>query len=364
MRRQLFAIAALLLGTTMLFTSCGKDKEEKVDTSKEGLYVGIVGFNDDLHTKSLKLLNDVSKQGMEDFINNLSMENGTILYHAVNTALDKVEEVEAPEDLINVSIVTFTDGLDLGSYVLNPNYNSGTEYLNALNTRIMNEQINGVPISAYSIGIRGSDVNDIERFRQNLEKLSSDPEDNVFEVGSMSQVATIFADIAQQLYNQSSSYDVTLKTPAPEPGTKIRFTFDNVADANESTLYIEGIYDRDNNVGMLHNITYAGLNSCGSTIYSTTQGIFDLFKFVNLVTLDGIEVPTDRTKQWDWIESTGTWQNNSEFTPSGNTTVTEEFKSALVMLVLDCSSSLSNDFPSMKTAACQFIETLNGSTHH
>ena len=363
MKKQLFVMAAMLLTSTAMLCSCGKDKEEKVDTSKEGLYVGIVGFNDDLHTKSLKLLNDASKQGMEDFINGLEMQNGTVLYHAVNTALDKIEEVTAPEDLINVSIVTFTDGLDLGSYVLNENYNSGNEYLNALETRIHNEQIEGVPISAYSIGVRGSDVNDVERFRQNLEKLSSNPETNVFEVGSMSQVAGIFANIAQDLYNQSSSYDITLKTPAPEPGSKIRFTFDNVTDANESNLYVEGIYDRENNVGMLHNISYCGLNSCGSVIYAKTEGIFDKFTFSNLITLDGIEVPTDKTKQWDWIASTQTWQNNSECTPTGNTVVTEEFKSALIMLVLDCSSSLSSDFPSMKTAACQFIETLSGNTH-
>jgi hypothetical protein len=32
----------------------------------------------------------------------------------------------------------------------------------------------------------------------------------------------------------------------------------------------------------------------------------------------------------------------------------------MIMLVLDCSSSLGNDFTNMKTAANGFIETLSG----
>ena len=358
MKRLVILAAAILLTATSL-TSCFKDKP---DTSKEGLYVGIIGFNDQLHTKTLKILNDDTKEEMKEFINDLTMANGTILYHAVNTALDKIEAITPPEDLINVSIVTFTDGLDQGSYVLNDNYSSSNDYLNAVNNRIRSTFISEVPISAYTIGVRGTDVADANTFRQNLEKLSSS-NDNVFEVESMSQVGNIFANIAQDLYNQSSTYDVALKLPAQDPGTIIRFTFDNVTNAEESTMYIQGVYSRQNNVGLLNEVQYVGLQDCGPIIYGTSSGIFDEFTFVNLLTPEGEQVPATLTKQWNWIESTETWQNNSEFTPSGNTVVKEEFKSALVMLVLDCSSSLNNDFQSVKNAARQFIETLNGNTH-
>ena len=358
MKRNIFLIAALLL-TTTLMTSCFKDRP---DTSKKGLYVGIIGFNDQLHSKTIKILNDATKDDMKKFINNLTMENGTVLYHAVNTALDKIEVVEAPEDLINVSIVTFTDGLDQGSYVLNDNYNSGVEYLNAVSNRIRTMYKNDIPITAYAIGVKGSDVIDVNSFRQNLEKLSSSPE-NVYEIESMSQIGEQFAAIAQDLYNQSSSYDVTLKTPAQEPGTIIRFTFDNVSDAEESQVYIQGVYSRSNNSGILSQINYVGLKDCGSTVSAQSQGSTDLFTFNNLLTLEDIPVSTNLTKQWIWANVSEAWINNSEFSPSGNTTVTEEFKSALIMLVLDCSSSLSNDFQSVKSAACQFIETLNNNTH-
>ena len=68
---------------------------------------------------------------------------------------------------------------------------------------------------------------------------------------------------------------------------------------------------------------------------------------------------TDYVKQWNWIEG-NLWQPNSEFSSSGNTEIVNEYKSAMIMLVLDCSSSLGSDFINMKTAANGFIETLSG----
>ncbi|MBP5572911.1 MAG: VWA domain-containing protein [Bacteroidales bacterium] len=360
--KRLFVLMAALLMTSTLMTSCFKDRP---DTSKQGLYIGVIGFNDDIHSMKLTLLNNDSKESMKSFIDDLTMENGTVLYHAVNTALDKIEDLTPPEDLINVSIITFTDGLDQGSYKLNPNYNSGEEYLNGVCSRIRNSYVGEerVPISAYSIGVKGADVNNDALFRQSLEKLSSDPRHNVYLVGSMNQVGQIFSDIAQDLYHQSSTWDVTLKTPAPEPGTRIRFTFDNVANAEESQKYIEGVFSNENGTDIFSSIVYEGLRNCGSIIYPASEGIFSVFTFTDLLTLEGDQVYTTNTKQWQWDNAIQTWTNNSEFTPSGNTVVQEEYKSALVMLVLDCSSSLGNDFQSVKSTACQFIETLNGNTH-
>lgn len=355
-------MAALLLTATMM-TSCFKDKP---DTSKEGLYVGIIGFNSDLTTSTLKLLNNTSKDEMVNFINGLEMKSGTVLYHAVNTALDKIEAVTPPQDLVNVSVVTFTDGLDQGSYVLNNNFSSGEEYLNAVNNRIKTLTIgeNQIPVSAYTIGVRGSDIQgDVASFQHNLMKLSSN-NDNVYEVENMNQVGNIFSDIAEQLYNQSFSYDVTLKIPAQERGTRIRFTFDNVDNAEDSQRYIQAVYTRENNQGILYEIEYVGLQCDNElAVYATSEGIFDNFTFTNLYTLDGVEAQTTHTKQWSWIQSTQSWQINSEFSNSGNIDEHEEYKSAMIMLVLDCSSSLNNDFQSVKNAAIQFIQTLNGSTH-
>ena len=353
-------VALTLVVMLSTFTSCRKPKAEDNTPAKEGLYLGIVGFNSELYTMPLGLLNQDTKREFVNFVDGLAMQNGTILYHAVNTGLNSLANAKIPENLINVSVVTFTDGLDQGSYILS-DYNSGSEYLAAVNSRINNELICGTNISAYSIGVRGSDVSDIEGFRNNLKKLSSDPINNVAEVNNMSEASEKFAQIAQQLYNQSTFYNVTLKLPAQEPNTKLRFTFDNVSEATASQCYIEGTYIRTNGKGQLTEIRYVGLECMsGVAVTASSEGIFDVFAFQNLTDTQGNQISTDYVKQWNWLESNGQWQYNSEFTPSGNTEVVNEYKSAMIMLVLDCSSSLGSDFVNMKTAANGFIETLSG----
>ena len=361
MKKHFLPVAAIMLALTFsTFTSCRKTPVDNTP-APEGLYLGVVGFNSELYTMPLGLLNQSTKHSFENFVDNLAMQNGTILYHAVNTGLNSLAKAKIPDNLINVSVVTFTDGLDQGSYILS-DYNSGNDYLNALNNRIMNELIGGTNISAYSIGVRGSDVTDVTTFQNNLKKLSSDPVNNVFEVSNMSEASDKFAEIAQQLYNQSTFYNVTLKMPAPDNGTKIRFTFDNVSDATASQCYIEGTSIRTNNNEIqLKDIRYQGLECIsGSIVTATMEGIFAMFSFKNLTDLNGVQMTTDYVKQWNWIASAEQWQYNSEFTPSGNSETVDEYKSAMIMLVLDCSKSLGNDFTLVKTAANSFIETLSG----
>ena len=204
-------------------------------------------------------------------------------------------------------------------------------------------------------------MDDIESFRNNLNKLSSDPAHNVFEVNNMSEASEKFAQIARQLYNQSTFYNVTLKLPVQDNNTLIRFTFDNVSNAAASQCYIEGTYIRNNGLAQLTDIHYVGLECMsGYTITGASESIFNVFSFKNLTDLSGNQISTDNVSQWKWNESTQNWNINSEFSQSHNTEIVNEYKSAMIMLVLDCSSSLSNDFTNMKTAANGFIETLSG----
>jgi hypothetical protein len=177
----------------------------------------------------------------------------------------------------------------------------------------------------------------------------------------MNEASEKFAQIAQQLYNQSTFYNVSLKLPVQDNNTVIRFTFDNVDNAAASQCYIEGTYIRNNGKAQLTDIHYVGLECMsGYAISGSSEGIFNVFAFQNLTDLNGNQMSTDNVKQWKWIESSEQWQFNSEFTPSGNTQIVDEYKSAMIMLVLDCSSSLGNDFVQMKNAANSFIETLSG----
>lgn len=103
----------------MLGKATIEDDTDKVDT---GVYLGIIGFNDHLTTKPISMLNNLTRSEYISFINGLTMKNGTLLYWATENALQSLKLAPEPENLKNVVLVTFTDGLDQGSLMMNPTY--------------------------------------------------------------------------------------------------------------------------------------------------------------------------------------------------------------------------------------------------
>ncbi len=251
MSKFMKAIAAIMLTVAVVCAACTKDPENGGNNNggngggngsgnngggnsgggtTEGVYLGIIGFNDDLKTKTIGLLDASSEPAYTDFINTLSMRDGTVLYHADNEALDWLQDATLPSQLFNVSLVTFTDGLDNGSTMLNNSYNSPSDYLNAVSDRIRNDRVGGKSITAYSIGLRGNDVTDNTSFQQNLQKLSSSPS-NYFEVANWEEAKQRFRQIAIQLYNETTTINAEVKIPGGKAdGTVIRITFDNVSN--------------------------------------------------------------------------------------------------------------------------------------
>ncbi len=331
-----------------------------VEELASGLYLGVTGFNQALYNYPIQLLDSETQSGFNNFINGLTAKNGTVLYYSVDEAISTLQSRRFPDDLFNVAIVTFTDGLDKGSMMLNSNYESDEEYLSAVNSRIVNEKVSSQEISAYSIGIRGDDVSDVAKFNANLQQLASSPS-NAFEVSSMNEVNTKFEEIAKQLKEQSYIQTISLNIPGEANGTKIRFTFDNVTNAANSTLYIEGTFNLKNKT--LEGVTYYGLTSTsGTTVQGTVDGIFVSFTFEGITTDSKQTVSRDYINEWTYISSTEAWQINSEFDRDQNTDIIVEEKSAAIMLVLDCSSSLGDQFSTMQNSAKSFINTLvNGS---
>jgi len=64
------------------------------------------------------------------------MKAGTILYYSVDRAIDVLQSATLPNDLQKVALVTFTDGLDQGSFMLNNKYSTPAEWRNAINSRM------------------------------------------------------------------------------------------------------------------------------------------------------------------------------------------------------------------------------------
>ena len=323
-----------------------------------GIYMGIIGFNQALYEKEISSLSSSSKSAYTSFVSNLSSSNGTVLYYAVDNALDAIKEVEMPEDLVNVSVITFTDGLDQGSIMLNTKYTTNSAYLSAVNSRIKSEKVKGIPITAYSIGLRGNDVTDVAQFQANLKSLASS-DANAIEVSDISEVNAKFNEIANDVYNESSSSTVGLTIPGQSDGTRIRFTFDDVSSATSSSMYIEGVFRLSDRT--LTDVKYVGLSSeSGSKIVGVQSGIYVTFTFEGLKSMTSYSINASYIDQWSYITSSSKWQINSEFTPDNNTTVTVSRKIALIMLVLDCSSSLGSQFSTVKTQATNFISKLAG----
>ena len=365
MKRKNLLVAVISgLSLVLSIAGCKKDDvkpdEQKVENPVEtytesNLYIGVVGFNDHLNfmgTNDRHFKQISSSYEVEGFISNLSMANGTLLYYSVDSTLNLLQKVQFPADLDNVSIVTFTDGLDQGSGVMNPNYTSSSEYLNAMSEKLRSTRVNGRAINAYSIGILGSDVTDKIQFTTNLNKLASSSF-NVTEVSEMSAVRNRFKNLAYEI-KSSLQTDITLRITTPYDGTKIRFTFDDVDNASLSSTYLEGVYRN----GALTEIRCVGCScSNGTTVTAEKNGIHSSLTFSSLQSSKGTDIESGNIRQWEYSQNISGWQINSEFEQRADV---KYARTSVIMLVLDCSSSLRENFSLMKQCVKEFLNILNG----
>ena len=348
--------------------TCTVFVEKKI--SEVGLYLGVMGFNKHLYTQPINILNATTKTEFDNFIDGMQMEDGTLLCYSVDNALDALHGIAVPENLSTVAVVTFTDGLDEGSVKkisYNP-YRTRAEYLAGIKQKISSDSIEGVPVTAYSIGLRGSDVTDVTSFQSALKQLASQ-DSYAMEVKDMNEVNAKFEQIARTL-NRSINYQtVPIVIPGPDDGDRLRFTFDitkddaNSQDALSSELYIEGTFnvEFDPLRFILKDVEYHGMDSLsGSVIIGEEVDEFIKFTFEKVLTNDSTFLSKEKIKEWHLTQD-GLWQKNSEFKPDQQPDIETRSSSAIIMLVLDCSSSLNTDFPKVQEKAKSFINILYSS---
>ena len=384
-----FLVCFAIFTALIFVVSCGGSKktDDKTDTGdtvtdddaadsgdtaseNEGVYFGIIGFNEAQYTREIGLLNHSTEDSYKSFIDDLTSGDGTALYFADYTALKMMRDYPAPEKLKNVALVTFTDGLDnisLANDDYNPgNYGSTAEYRDALHDMIANDKIHELNVAAYTIGLKGKDVTDETAFGETLKQLASS-DDNVFQVSDMEEAMEHFKAIAEALYSVSKTVNLDIKVPGGyDDGQHLRFTFDNSDTATDSKLYIEATFHRSEG-RTLEEIAYHGLSSQTTVSTGSPDGAYYHFVFEDLKYDDGNTPVSDAdiSRIMLWKEtSTGGWDKESEFNPASSSTITEDKNSALIMLVLDCTTSLGSDFARMQQAGKDFVTTLvNGSTN-
>ena len=345
---------------------------------KGGVYIGLISFAGD--AKVLYSYHELWGQGFV-YLNNEGRDSlkyiilrddykqaetsGTALFYGVHKALAHLtaNAGEFSSDISSVNMITFTDGLDNASFGASNSDpiegKSGVmrdDYATYLRNEIGSRKINGKPITAYSVGIKGSDVEDEVQFAANLRNIASTTE-NVKQPADFSELDSVFSEIARGLSFTPNFYMTTTQN---DPGTIIRMTFDvtgtTSADAAASSKYIEGTLAYSGGVWTLTNITYRGGitsdTASGSSITGTVSGSNIGFLFKN------ISGHTPATIQ-QWTKSSAgstTWQRNSEYSASGSVSAS----TAIIQLVLDASTSLDyGQVGQIRSAVSSFIETLS-----
>ena len=330
-----------------------------VPTVETGMYMGLMGYSQTLTTKEISLLDSTTVFQFNDFVASLTTQPGRLLYYSVDKALDALNAAQYPENLQNVAIVTFTEGLDQGSLMMTDKYDTEAEYAQAIKTRIADERVYGRSIKAYTVGLLNDNVIDANKFRSNLYALSSDST-KAIEVNNMTEVNTRFQEIADDLVSRNMSEPLTLISPGVGSGTRIRFTLDEVDNetVNASQVYIEGTFSLKTR--SLTDITYQGMTCTAgdSVAASSVDGMF-----VTLV-FDGIQLDSEERivkkniKEWYWVEDAQTWALSTEFSASMLPEIESTYSSALVMLLMDCSSVMDDNFTDLQAAANSFIERM------
>jgi fibronectin type 3 domain-containing protein len=374
--------------------------------SNEGVYVGIISFAGDatvITSPPILLNNAANYNTLKSKIANdytRATQGGTTMFLGVHRALAdlKANETSYPANLDTVSIITFTDGLDNQSHGMlsnsanssGPNYqlegqsfptvvnettgevttDGLTNYINYVKGQIANRTIAGKTIKAYSVGILGSDLKNPSTgivspdnqalFNSRLEAAATTGTDPVSgnpyftQLSDFDQLKATFRGIAEGLNVVYTNTTITMTT-TQNAGARYRWTFDAAGkvDAESSTRYIEATLSSSGSEFRLVAITYAGGISAdqGSGPIIGTMGTEGLdFEFTNVQNYDST---VDRTNTQQWLRPAGstTWNRESEINTTGVPNSTVEHKTAVIYLVLDASTSLSeSEIASIKAA--------------
>lgn len=328
---------------------------------ENGVFMGIVAFNDQLTRKQISILNESTIDDFTSFVDGLQMGNATLLYYADDQAINSLKAQTYPSNLSNAVLITFTDGLDQGSLAMEPSHRTSRGYADYLAERIASTSIQNCKLEAHAIGLMSGDVVDDELFRYNLSALASSPE-NVSSVNNINELQTQLTQLFENLNRKTTKRTVSIIVPMMSHGDKYRFTLDGTADdATKSKIWFEGVFNIDNL--SLENIVYNGLSSAsGSKITAKQEGVYLQFTLEDCRNTEGDNLSVDKQDidQWTYIASRQVWQHNVENDKDGKIDIQDIKSSLAVMFSLDCSTSLGNLFPLVKSTANSFIMRLAG----
>jgi hypothetical protein len=346
------------------------------------VYAGIISFAGaatDL-TGGLVRLDQAGRRTLVSSLDSsysISSQAGTALFYAVHKALASLKSGDDryPDDLDSVNVITFTDGLDnasTGMSALTPlegqTFDTDTDYTTYLGGEIAGRTIAGKPVTAYSVGVRGSDVSDTTKFNSDLAGIAGAGKSQTLT--NFEDLQTAFQGIADGLQiTSTSSTSFTMKTTLLATNIRVRMTFD-VTDmtgeaAAASAKYIEGVITRTG-AGESLAYSFGGISYTGGLGSVEGAGPISGVRNNNEVSftftgVQGYNPSTDgsKVKQWTRASDEAPWQVNSEYSVAGATETEVEALSSVIYLVLDSSTSLNTmQIGQIRSAAEAFINSL------
>jgi hypothetical protein len=218
----------LIAGIVMLICAASIQAQSADGGNRGEVYIGIISFDQtvrDLTGGKPRLLDASGYAELNRILDtayNRAVATGTSLYYAVHQALANlsVNETSFPNNLATVNVVTFTDGLDNNSTspaltALENQSFAGrriSEYQSYLSGQIENRRVRGKPVTAYSVGLRGNDVDESNRgaFLESLRTVASSPKErNAQEITDFAQLRKTFQEIADNLTKKTKLTHLT-----------------------------------------------------------------------------------------------------------------------------------------------------------
>jgi hypothetical protein len=385
-RKKKSGLLSLLLAVIGLAGAVAQDAAATTNAASGDVYIGIISFDQtvrDLTDGKPVLLNEAGYNRLIGLIDNQyqkasAADQGTSLYYAVHNAFANLTANTEmyPENLVSVSVLTFTDGLDNNSTSPNLKALEGqsfagrrlTEYQSYLQAELAQRNILEKPITAYSVGIQGKDVFDNAQFRTSINSLASSDK-SAFFLENFDELGKVFNDIAESLYKETEDITFNMVAPFYPTGTRLRMTFDvplgnNSPDAAAASKdFLEGEVNYTDEGGyQLMGVTYKG--SIISTAGAYVPGVlgrlitytFGGFQGFNLKDKDA---SSKLIQQWSMAEGSSVWQVNSEYAHDIDTATNIETKSTVIYLVLDSSNSLDeNGVRDIRSSVKDFLKIM------
>ncbi|MDR2601785.1 MAG: SPOR domain-containing protein [Spirochaetaceae bacterium] len=353
----------------------------QVQPLNEGVYIGLIGFSGKVKeiTKDPVLipLDPAGRQELMDKLNvayTKSSDFGSAPYYAIHTALANLsreqKEGRLPRNVENVTVITFTDGLDVSSTDSSfeplegkdfrpKSGGSPEEYKNYIISELKTRKIAGKNIDAWTIGVEGKNVKNNWTFTQLIREMSTDSE-HYAVLSDIKQLEWNLSSLADVFNIYTSLINVTFTTPSYPVGTTVRITFDGeVGDPNKARYWIEGDVDWVNGKYVLTNLCSNGVR------------LGDAENVLGLRTSRGIEYTIRlnddfyeaNMRQWqlppDVQNLSSNWVLIHDFFREKSMDLMRTRKSSIIYLILDCNPSLKNEeINSIRGAVQSFIEKL------